>query len=169
MSAIELGNVIEGSYGNLRNAGPPVAGTSEVQSLAVTGTPTGGTLSLSFRGQTATVPYNATAAQVQAALTALNTIGGGNLTATGGPLPGSAVVLTFAGTLAKQDVMQIVGSGAALTGGATPAAAVTTTTTGVNTTQPQAGTGQILLDTTNGVTYENKGMPGTPNWTQIGA
>lgn len=37
------------------------------------------------------------------------------------------------------------------------------------TTQVQAATGQLLLDTTNGVLYENKGVPGTPNWVKVGA
>jgi hypothetical protein len=65
---------------------------NEQQTLTVVG----GTFTLSFDGQvTAPIPFNATAAQVRAALEALGTIGVGNVTVTGGPLPGGAVTVTF--------------------------------------------------------------------------
>lgn len=38
-----------------------------------------------------------------------------------------------------------------------------------NATQTQAVTGQLLLDTVNGSLYENKGVPGAPNWVKVGA
>src|SRR4051794_21605666 len=64
--------------------------TNEVQSLANSGTPTGGTFRLGFKSvSTANIAYNAAAAAVQAALEAVSTIGSGNLVATGGPLPAS--------------------------------------------------------------------------------
>src|SRR3954462_12938533 len=86
----------------LRLTGTPA---NEVQTLTITGTPTGGTFRLSFRGvTTATIAYNATAAAVQAALEAISTVGTGNVTGTGGPLPGTGVVLTFVGQLAGQNV-----------------------------------------------------------------
>lgn len=51
--------------------------SNEVQSIAITGTPTGGTYTLTYAGQTtAAIPYSATAAQVRAALAALSSIGG---------------------------------------------------------------------------------------------
>lgn len=110
----------------------PYGGSSEeVQSVAITGTPTGGTYTLSFGGQTtAAIPYNATAAQVRTALEALSTIGSGNVTTTGGPHPGSAVAVTFTGTLANTDVAQMTASSASLTGGSTPTVGVSTTTAG---------------------------------------
>jgi hypothetical protein len=56
--------------------------TNEVQSLAISGTPTGGTFRLAFKSvSTANIAYNATAAAVQAALEALSTIGSGNVSA----------------------------------------------------------------------------------------
>ena len=74
--------------------------TSDVQTLAVPGGPTGGAFTLTFGGQTtAAISFNATAAQVQAALTALSNIGPGNLACTGGPLPGTNVTITFAGSM----------------------------------------------------------------------
>lgn len=114
-----------------------VGAVSEIQTLTITGTPTGGTFKLSFRGQkTGTIAFNATAAAVVAALEALGTIGGGNVTGTGGPLPATPVVLTFAGTLALQAVPLIVPVEAAFTGGTTPAAAVARTTAGLGQYDP---------------------------------
>jgi hypothetical protein len=105
---------------------PTVAGTAEVQSLIATGA-TSGTFTLTFNGQTtAPIAFNATAAAVQAALVALSTIGAGNLVATGGPLPGTAVVLTFGGALQGPQNL-ITATNTALVGGA---AAVTRTTAG---------------------------------------
>jgi hypothetical protein len=107
------------------------AGTNEVQSLAITGTPTSGTFTLTYSGQTtAAVPYNATATQVQTALRALSNIGYSDVSCTGGPLPGTPVVITFAGALASTNVAQITTTDT-LGGGSAPASAVTTTTPGV--------------------------------------
>jgi hypothetical protein len=107
-------------------------GTSEVQTLTITGTPTGGTFALGFGGQvTAPINYNATATDVQTALRALSSIGSTGVTCTGGPLPGSAVTITFAGTLANTNVTTIATNGAgSLTGGTTPTSAVAVTTAG---------------------------------------
>lgn len=105
-------------------------GTNEAQTVTITGTPTGGTFTLTFKGQTtAAIAYNATAAAVQSALEALSTIGAGNVTAAGGPLPGTAVTVTFVGNLGNSNVTQMTAAGS-LTGGTSPAVAVTTTTEG---------------------------------------
>lgn len=102
-------------------------GTNEVQSLSITGTPTGGTYTLTFAGQTTSaLAYNANAAAIQAALLALSNLDTGDVTVTGtGPY-----VITFGGQYANQNVAQITTT-ASLTGGTSPAAAVTTTTAGV--------------------------------------
>jgi hypothetical protein len=106
-------------------------GVNEVQTLAITGAPTGGTFTITFRGQiTAAIPFNATAAQVQAALEALSTIGVGGVAVSGGPLPGSSVVLTFQNQLGNQDVPLITTTNT-FTGGASPNTTVTPTTAGV--------------------------------------
>lgn len=70
---------------------------NERQSLTVTGgVPTAGTFTLTFGGQdTAALPFDATAAAVQAALEALGTIGAGNVAVTGGPFPGAAMTVEF--------------------------------------------------------------------------
>lgn len=105
-------------------------GTNEAQTVTITGTPTGGTFTLTFAGQTtAPIAYNAAAAAVVSALEALPNIATGEVTATGGALPGTPVVVTFGGTYAGINVPQMTATGA-LTGGTTPAVAVTTTTPG---------------------------------------
>src|SRR3954471_12282006 len=63
--------------------------TNEVQTLTITGTTTGGTFRLSFRGVApAPIAFGATASAVQSALELVSTVGSGNVAATGGPLPG---------------------------------------------------------------------------------
>jgi hypothetical protein len=107
------------------------AGQSEEQTITITGTPTGGTFTLSYRGQTtAAIAYNATSAAVVSALEALSTIGVGGVTGSGGPLPGSAVVIAFAAGLANQNARPITGDATNLTGGTNPAIAITETTPG---------------------------------------
>ncbi|MFJ3043612.1 hypothetical protein [Streptomyces tendae] len=104
---------------------------SEVQTVTITGGPTGGTYTLTFSGQTtAAIPYNATAAQVKTALEALSNVNAGDVAVSGGPHPGTAVVVTFGGQYLGEDVAQMTASGTGLTGGTTPAVAVATTTAG---------------------------------------
>lgn len=111
-----------------------VAGTDEVQTVTCYGSPTGGTRGFRFRGQTATVAYNASTADVQTAMRALSTIAGANVTVTG--TANVSYVFTFGGALGHQalDPIQVISSG--LTGGSIYAE-VTVTTPGV------AGTNQI--------------------------
>jgi hypothetical protein len=76
------------------------AAAADVQTLSINGNPPiDGWFTLAFNNQPTAVRYNATAAQVQAALTALPNIGANNVVCAGGPLPGS-VTITFAGALA---------------------------------------------------------------------
>lgn len=105
--------------------------TNEVQQIAITGTPAGGTFTLTYDGQTTTaLAYNASSSVVQTALRALSNISATGVTCTGGALPGSPVVVTFVSELAGTDVPQMTGDGALLTGGTTPAVVVTTVTPG---------------------------------------
>lgn len=117
-----LGNNLYGPYGG---------SASEQQTVTITGSPTGGTFTLTYAGQTtAAIAYNATAAAVRSALEALSNINVGEVTVTGGPGPDTPYVVTFSGNLAGEDVPQMTASGASLTGGDTPAVGVTTTTAG---------------------------------------
>jgi hypothetical protein len=106
--------------------------TNEIQTVTITGTPAGGTFTLTFSGQTtAAIAYNASAADVLTALVALSNIKTAlNVATGGGALPGTAVTVTFQGQLGNQNVPQMTANGAGLTGGTTPAIAVTTTTPG---------------------------------------
>lgn len=105
-----------------------VAPHSELQQLKVSAT--AGTFNLTFAAQTTPdLPYDATAAQVQAALEALSTIGAGNIAVSGGPgdEAGSAPYsIEFAGALAGKPQPQIAAANGAtpLSGGS--GAAVTT-------------------------------------------
>lgn len=122
---------------------PTGTGTSEVQTITITGTPTGGTFSLTFGGQTTpALAFNAATSAVQTALQALSSIGSGNATVTG--TAGSSYVVTFTGVLANSNVSQILPVGT-FTGGTTPAITVATTTGGT--------VGQLLsfTDDTTGV------------------
>lgn len=102
--------------------------TNERQTVAITGSPTGGTFTLTYKGQTtAALPYNASLAAVQSALAGLSTIGAGNVAVSG--TPGSSYVITFQGDLAATDATAITASGS-FTGGTSPAIAVTETTKG---------------------------------------
>jgi len=107
---------------------PTGAGTSEVQTVTITGTPTGGDFVLVYGGDATTdLAYNATAAAVQAALQALPSIGAGNVTVAGSA--GGPYTVTFGGTLANEDVAQMHATGN-FTGGTSPTVTVATTTPG---------------------------------------
>jgi hypothetical protein len=110
----------------------PVGGVNEVQTVTVTGTPTGGTFTLKYRGQeTAAIAYNAAASAVASALQALSNIGASGVTAAGGALPGTAVTVTFTGPLGNTDVFMLQLGTNSLTGGTTPNVTVAQTTQGV--------------------------------------
>lgn len=109
----------------------PTPGTTEVQTVTITGIPTGGTFTLTMDGATTSaLAYNAAAATVQTALQALATIGSGNALVTGSA--GGPYTVTFASALALMDVNTLSADGTLLTGGTAPAVAVTVATPGVN-------------------------------------
>jgi hypothetical protein len=105
-------------------------GTNEVQTVTITGTPTGGTFTLTFNGQTTgNIVYNAAAAVAKTALDALSNINVGDVTVGGGPGPGTPYTVTFTGQYASTNVAQMTAAHA-FTGGTTPNIAVVTTTPG---------------------------------------
>ncbi|MGS2592131.1 hypothetical protein [Streptomyces hebeiensis] len=107
---------------------PYAAVTNEVQSVTITGGPTGGTFTLTFSGQTTgAIAYNATAATVQTALEALSNINPGDLAVTGNA--GGPYAVTFGGAYLGDNVAQMTAT-ASLTGGTTPGVTVATTTAG---------------------------------------
>ncbi|WP_052280796.1 head decoration protein [Nocardia vulneris] len=107
----------------------------EVQTVTITGSPTGGTFTLTYSGQTtAGIAFNAAASAVQSALVALSNIGTGDVTVTGSA--GGPYTVTFAGALADQNVAQMTASGASLTGGSSPSVNVATATGGTTSHYP---------------------------------
>lgn len=108
-----------------------VVGVNAYQSVTITGTPAGGTFTLTFDGATtAGIAYNASAATVKAALEALSTIGTGNVSAAGGALPGTPVVVNFQNALGYRSMHTMTANGAGLSGGTAPAVAIAEVTTG---------------------------------------
>ncbi|MCC9608514.1 hypothetical protein LOC68_09890 [Blastopirellula sp. JC732] len=91
-------------------------GTNEQQLVSLSGSPSGGTFTLGYSGQTTgPIAYNASAATLQTALESLSNIGSGDVV-----VSGSAPnwTIDFDGDLAAQDVPLLTGNGASLTGGA---------------------------------------------------
>lgn len=105
---------------------PATAGSGHaVQTLTISGSPTGGSFTLTYSGQTtAAIAYNASAAAVESAIQALSNIGTGMARVSGGPGPSSAwtVVLYVASPVAFTHTDSF-------TGGTTPALAVADSTT----------------------------------------
>jgi hypothetical protein len=103
--------------------GPLDSGTAEVQTVTVTGAPTGGTFTLTSTGHgtTAAIAFNAAGTAVQAALRALPGLGGVTVTGAG------PYTVTFPSTLGNVPQMTATSS---LTGGTTPGVTVATTTPG---------------------------------------
>lgn len=95
-----------------------------IQTATITGTPTGGTFTLTWNGHTTSgLAFNASASAVQTALAALSGIGAGNVTVTGAN--GGPYTITLAMALGNANA--ITASGAGLTGGASPGVTMATT------------------------------------------
>lgn len=105
--------------------GPAV---NEVQSVTLTGTPTGGTFTLTALTQTtAGIAYNAIASAVQSALGALSNVGSANVAVTGSA---GAYSVTFQNSLGGEPIALMTGSASGLTGGTSPAVVVAEVTAG---------------------------------------
>jgi P22 coat protein - gene protein 5 len=103
--------------------------SNEVQTATITGSPTGGTFTLTYSGQTTSgIAYNATANTVKTALQALSTVGNGNVSVSGSA--GGPYTVTFQGDLAGVNAAAMTASGAGLTGGSSPAVNIATATAG---------------------------------------
>ena len=128
--------IIEGGL-SYENEGVPSDGTSEVQTLTIGGSPTGGTFKLAFDGfTTAAISWSATnntlRDNVDAALEALPNIGTGGVTVAVGTMTNGVgtLTITFAGNVAKMVVPTITVANNSLVD-ATPATiAVVETTPG---------------------------------------
>ena len=123
-------------------------GVNEVQTITVSGSPTGGTWYATFLGKdTVQLDHNATSAEVQYALRDISSIGAGNVTVSGSA--GGPWTVTFVNGLKETDVPLINVEDSLLTGGTNPAIAVAETTKGVF---PTAGTFEISTVATTTIT-----------------
>jgi len=113
--------------GLLADASP---GEDEVATATITGTPTGGTFTLTFGGdETAAIAYDAAASAVQSALEALDSIGPGNVSVSGSA--GGPYTITFINDLADENVGAITSDPASLTGGTDEDVVIAVTNEGV--------------------------------------
>lgn len=108
--------------------GPYGGTTNEVQTATVTGAPTGGTFTLSFGGQTTdAIDFDATAEEVEAALSGLPNLDEGDVEVT---KAANVYTVTFGGEYGTEDVPALTADGSGLTGGTTPGVTIATTTAG---------------------------------------
>lgn len=129
---------------------------NEVQSVTITGGPTGGTFTLTFGSQTtATIAYNASAATVQSALTALSSIGSSNASVTGNA--GGPWTVQFTGSMANTSEALITLGTNSLTGGSSP---------GVSIARVQAGGGFATVAASN---YTVKHVGGIVTFNSVNA
>ena len=109
------------------------AGANEVQTITVSGTPTGGTFIISVLGQAVTLNFDDTSAEVQTAINAaLAVLGTGHTVGVAGAgFPGAAATVTFSGAqVSGRDIPTMSLTTNSLTGGTAPDVAFATTTPG---------------------------------------
>lgn len=119
--------------------GPHDPPTNEVQTVTITGSPTGGNYKLKSGADgepTATINHNATAATLQSRLEAV--LGEGNVQVSGSA--GGPYTVTYVGDLAAEDVPALVLDTNSLTGGTAPSVDISTGTAGAG----DANSGQTL-------------------------
>lgn len=104
-------------------------GTDEVQTVSLTGNPTGGHFTLTFDGETTSnIQHDATATTVHTRLESLGTVPADSIAVTGNA--GGPWTITFENELGSKNVSTLTGADT-LTGGTSPAVSVSTTTQGV--------------------------------------
>lgn len=110
-----------------------VTPANEVQTITITGSPTGGTFKLRYEGQiTNTIAHNANSATVTTELAALSNIGSGNIVVTG-TNPNFSAMFTVA--LSDTPLALIELDTNSLTGGTTPSVAIARTQAGAGATR----------------------------------
>lgn len=149
---IPLTNTIIGAAHRVfRGSGAPTDGTDEVQSIDITGVPTGGTFRLAFGVyRTAPIDFDADAAELEAALLALSVFDEGDLEVSGDN-PNFSV--TFGGNYGLSDQPLFTLYENLLTGGTTPNVTFTEDTPGVASTLPGQGVNTVYVDEDTGELY----------------
>ena len=104
---------------------------NEKQTVAITGSPTGGTFTLTYGTETTgTMGYSASAVQIEAALEALTAIDDVTVTTGTTGLPADAFVVEFKDNLAGTDVSMLTIDTTGLQGGTSPSGSVAETIKG---------------------------------------
>ena len=86
--------------------------------LSTTGSPTAGSATFTYKGQSCAITFNSTSALAQTAISGLSTVGTGNVTVSGGPWPATPLVVTFTGTLANDATLPTIATGTLTPGSA---------------------------------------------------
>lgn len=155
-------------------SGAVVAGTSEVWTLTIGGTPTGGTFTLKYKGKNlSAVTWSATNATLLANLNAALDayFGTGNCVAAAGSLTAGigTITLTFSASLQKLALTGTFGTPINNLTGTAPTVAIAETTPGVTATGRGTHKGTELVRTDTGVRYVNTGTAISPTLTVTGA
>lgn len=176
MPILNGGNVIDGAeLPEISGSGAPAAGTAEVQTLTIGGTPTGGSFRLKHGAfVTAAIDWTATDAtlvsRIDAALEALPSIG------TGGVVVADVTLTSGIGdasiTFAQKRAEDLIAVHSNALTGTNPTVAVVETTPGVDPTGSGTGgnvpKGGQYTDTATGIVYVNTGTALAPTWTKVG-
>lgn len=156
------------------NSAAPGAGTDEVQTLTIGGTPTGGTFRLDVDGNTTgnITWVNVNATLVAAINTALDAVlGASQVVAAAGTITAGigTITLTYSGSRYAKRAMPAATVAANNLTGTSPTLAVAETTPGVTATnRVGAAKGALLVDTAAGILYVNTGTAASPTWTKVG-
>jgi hypothetical protein len=175
MPVITGGVIIEGVTGRaVPVPGAPVAGTNEVQTLTIGGTPTGGSFQLVLNGQATTpIAWSATnatlLANIQAALDTMFGEANAVVAAAGSLTAGiGTITLTYSGLTFRRALQTTLTYVNNLTG-TSPTLAVAKTTPGVDATYRSASTGTQIVRLDTGVLYVNTSTTlNQPTWTVVG-
>lgn len=127
--------------------------TNEIQTITITGTPTGGGFTLTFGGQTtAQIVHNAASTAVESALEALPAFDAADVAVSGSA--GGPYTVTFGGAYAATDV-PVLSATSSLTGGTSPAVGITTPTPGeaIDLEPLPSGWDDLGWTSGDGVTY----------------
>ncbi len=124
------GTLDETNVAEMTGSAASLTGTNAIQSVTITGAPTGGTFTLTYSGQTtAALAFNISAADLATALKALSNIGPTDVTVTGDA--GGPYTVEFVTTMGSQPITAMTADAASLTGGTTPAVVIETTQAGL--------------------------------------
>ena len=152
-------------------------GTAQVQTLTPTGTISSGTFSLTLYGETTSaIAYNAAASAIVAALAALKCVGASGVSATGGTIDATPVLITFGtssnGNLWSVTVPLLVVNDINLAG-SSPLITPTISTPAALATHRNAATGALLIldDGSSAVKHyiNTSQIAGKPTWAVVGS